>query len=105
MAVFMFNRKKSILLFSFLLLLVFLLGGLILQPHHQNQSGHTQLARDLLLTDLCLTTEARHTRRLSQPDFLTPFQDFPGGLDRFPSSTFLLIPAAEYLPSNTEEEK
>ncbi len=101
----MFKRKKSILFFSFLLILVLLFSRLVLLTDDTNQANRAQLAHDLLLTDLCLTTEARHTRRLSQPDILTPFQDFPGGLDRFPSSTFLQIPASALRPLNEESEK
>ncbi|MEJ2052336.1 MAG: hypothetical protein P8X42_00335 [Calditrichaceae bacterium] len=47
------------------------------------------IASRFLLTDLCLSTESRHTRRLSQPELIAPFQDAPGYMDHFPSSTFI----------------
>ena len=97
------SRKRSIIFFSFLLILSLLFAVLVLQKHSSNHKLRAQIARDFLITDLCLTTEARHTRRLSQPDLLTPFQDFPGGLDRFPSSSFLAVPASSFRPLNAGE--
>ena len=44
------------------------------------------------LTDLCLFTEARYTRHLSQADLGTPFQDHPLSLEHFPSGSFTLPP-------------
>lgn len=46
----------------------------------------------LHLTDLCLFTEARYTRHLSQADLSTPFQDHPISLEHFPSGSFLGAP-------------
>lgn len=49
-----------------------------------------KIASKLHLTDLCLTTESRHTRNIAFPLELTaPFQDVPGFFDHFPSSTFI----------------
>ena len=45
------------------------------------------LVRELGLTDLCLFTEARYTRHLSQADWHTPFQDHPAALEHFPSGS------------------
>ena len=45
-------------------------------------------AKRLLLTDLCLSTESRHTRHISMPEWIAPFQDLPGYHDHFPSSSF-----------------
>ena len=45
-------------------------------------------AKKLLLTDLCLSTESRHTRHLSTPEIIAPFQDLPGYHEHFPSSSF-----------------
>lgn len=52
-------------------------------------------ARALELTDLCLFTEARYTRHLSQADLHTPFQDHPFAFEHFPSGSLVLPPAAE----------
>ena len=51
------------------------------------------LVKQLELTDLCLFTEARYTRHLSQADLNTPFQDHPLSLEHFPSGSFLAPPA------------
>ena len=48
------------------------------------------LVRSIKLTDLCLFTEARYTRHLSQADLNTPFQDHPLSLEHFPSGSFTL---------------
>ena len=52
-------------------------------------ADETSIARGLMLTDICLVTESRHTRHISQPEPIAPFQDLPGFYDHFPSSTFL----------------
>lgn len=48
----------------------------------------TALVENLRLTDLCLFTEARYTRHLSQADLNTAFQDHPMSLEHFPSGSF-----------------
>jgi hypothetical protein len=53
------------------------------------QKEKSQLAKILLLTDLCLSTESRHVRHLSTPEYIAPFQDFPAYHEHFPSSSFL----------------
>ena len=50
------------------------------------------MVRQLGLTDLCLFTEARYTRHLSQADLHTPFQDHPLALEHFPSGSLLSPP-------------
>lgn len=47
-----------------------------------------EAARELMLTDLALFTEARYTRHPSQADFHAAFQDHPAALERFPSGSF-----------------
>ena len=51
------------------------------------------LVRELQLTDLCLFTEARYTRHLSQADLHSPFQDYPMAFEHFPSGSLVLPPA------------
>jgi hypothetical protein len=43
--------------------------------------------------DLCLFTDARYTRHISQADLHTPFQDHPVALDYFPSGSLVPPPA------------
>lgn len=66
-----------------------------LQPgvaESERLKGEEQTVRVLMLTDCCVTTESRHTRNISLPEPLAPFQDMPGFYDHFPSSTFLAPP-------------
>ncbi|MCJ7682490.1 MAG: hypothetical protein MUP70_17305 [Candidatus Aminicenantes bacterium] len=51
-----------------------------------------RLVRELQLTDLCLFTEARYTRNLSQADLHSAFQDYPMALEHFPSGSLVLPP-------------
>jgi hypothetical protein len=50
------------------------------------------LVAELGLTDLCLFTEARYTRHLSQADLHAPFQDHPLALEHFPSGSLVAPP-------------
>ena len=49
-----------------------------------------QLVKRLGLTDICLFTEARYTRHLSQADRHAAFQDGPCSLDHFPTGSIAL---------------
>ena len=75
---------------------VLAVGGLLLiviHPHtvsrryHEGLSARKQLVRELGLTDLCLFTEARYTRHLSQADLHSAFQSHPMALEHFPSGS------------------
>jgi hypothetical protein len=48
-----------------------------------------QVVHTLGLTDLCLSTEARHTRHPSQADWHTAFQSHPQALDHFPNGSII----------------
>jgi hypothetical protein len=62
---------------------------ILLAQDEQAMDSNRELVRALHLTDVCLTTEARHLRHLSTPELMAPFQDIPGYLDHNPSSGFL----------------
>jgi hypothetical protein len=47
---------------------------------------------ELGLTDLCLFTEARYTRHLSQADYHSAFQDHPLAFEHFPSGSLAAPP-------------
>ena len=51
-----------------------------------------RLVKELDLTDLCLFTEARYTRHISQADLHSPFQDHPMSIEHFPSGSLVLPP-------------
>jgi len=87
---------------SYLILVA--LGGLLLaflmlvhpfrdmRIYGQAEQKRAQVVRDLQLTDLCLFTEARYTRHLSQADLFSPFQDHPMAFEHFPSGSLVLPP-------------
>jgi hypothetical protein len=61
--------------------------------HHQDVLDmKKRLVRELRLTDLCLFTEARYTRHLSQADLHSAFQDHPLALEHFPSGSIAKPP-------------
>ncbi len=47
------------------------------------------LADALLLTDFCLTTEARYLRHFNTFEPIAPFQDLPGYHEHAPASPFI----------------
>jgi hypothetical protein len=47
------------------------------------------VVKNLGLTDLCLSTEARYIRHLSQADWHAAFQSHPLALDHFPSGSII----------------
>lgn len=51
-------------------------------------TNQRQISKSFLLTDFCFSTESRHVRHLSMPEWIAPFQDFPAYHDHFPSSSF-----------------
>ena len=95
----------------YLIFLTFLLVaiGIFIFRGQSGSNSSTQtnscsaIASRFLLTDLCLSTESRHIRHLSQPELIAPFQDAPGFLDHFPSSTFIRAPNLEssFIPTDS----
>jgi hypothetical protein len=67
-------------------LLIYQPGLHVTQPV---KTGETMpdLVRRYELTDLCLFTDARYTRHLSQADLHSAFQDYPLAFDYFPSGS------------------
>jgi hypothetical protein len=57
-----------------------------------------QLVQKLGLTDLCLFTEARYTRHLSQADLHSAFQNHPMAFEHFPSGSIVLPPVFIHRP-------
>jgi hypothetical protein len=79
-----------------LVLLFFSAHALVRIRNDAAAIGRTRaLVEDLELTDLCLFTEARYTRNLSQADLQTPFQDHPMSLEHFPSGSLAMPPQGE----------
>lgn len=83
---------------KFLLLTVFNLVLFSLLPLHARYEQRTADAelkvqaarfRELQLTDLCLSTEARYTRHPALADRHAPFQEHPLALEHFPSGSLI----------------
>jgi hypothetical protein len=96
----LFSMRKS----SFSLVLVgvgiLLLGLMFMHAAVQRQANvahidqMARVVRTLGLTDLCLFTEARYTRHLSQADMYAAFQDHPVSLEHFPTGSIAGPPVA-----------
>jgi hypothetical protein len=75
-----------------------LLAAILIQAHFVARAGlpgllqKAAVAKNLGLTDLCLSTEARYTRHLSQSDWHAAFQSHPLALDHFPSGSVFAPP-------------
>jgi len=83
--------RKSDIFWRFILVNLALLGLVFIhaaantQDHLSRLKHLGEMVEQLKLTDLCLTTEAPHTRNPSQADWHTPFQTHPLALEHFPS--------------------
>lgn len=61
------------------------------QLNHADKLNHqVEQLRNLQITDLCLTTEARYTRNPAMADRHAPFQEHPLSLEHFPSGSLIL---------------
>jgi hypothetical protein len=75
-----------------------LLAAILIRAHFVARADLPRLlekaavVRNLGLTDLCLSTEARYTRHLSQSDWHAAFQSHPLALDHFPSGSVFAPP-------------
>jgi len=87
--------RRSSLFFTYLVIQAALLAAAFMHAAHERGwsapdiAETTAMVRHLELTDLCLFTEARYTRHLSQADLHAPFQDHPMSLEHFPSGSLL----------------
>lgn len=91
--------RNSTLFLSVLFLFGCLLGFLLVvhpivagDGQEQALAARHKLVQRLQLTDLCLFTEARYTRHLSQADLYSAFQDHPMSFEHFPSGSLTLPP-------------
>jgi hypothetical protein len=86
--------RNSSLFFLMVSIEIILLSVLLIHVSISQNSQQTNLVekaalvKALQLTDLCIFTEARYTRHLSQADLNTAFQDHPLSLEHFPSGSF-----------------
>jgi hypothetical protein len=76
-----------------LLLLAFVHAGVVQRNRMARVEDNARVVRTLRLTDLCLCTEARYVRHLSQADLHSAFQDHPVALEHFPSGSLVAPPS------------
>ena len=88
-----------------LFLLTFADAARLRSRRAQGVAWETELAARLKLTDVCLFTEARYTRHLSQADLHSAFQDHPLGLEHFPSGSILPPPRTLITPHANLDRK
>ncbi len=62
------------------------------KPQRTGMLDRAGMVRSLMLTDLCLFTEARYARHLSQADIHSAFQDHPRSAEHFPAGSFTRPP-------------
>jgi hypothetical protein len=90
-------RKSSIFLVSASIVILFFCTMVVHAAWRQKKDlegleNMRMMVRALKITDLCLFTDARYIRHLSQTDFSTPFQDHPEALEHFPSGSLVSPP-------------
>ena len=91
--------KKSDLYVAFILIcgtvlafLAFVHPKIVGPAHEKRIEEERRLVRELRITDMCLFTEARYTRHISQADTHAPFQDHPMSFEHFPSGSIVKPP-------------
>ncbi len=94
-----FSIRKSSLGLALLAVSLLLMGLMFIHAYVQRQADSPFIKKvagvvhNLELTDLCLFTEARYTRHLSQADLHSAFQDHPMSLEHFPAGSIAGPPA------------
>ncbi len=84
--------SSFIIIGIFIFLLIFVHASLQKKANLPDLIEKRELVKGLELTDLCLFTEARYTRHLTQADLHTAFQDSPLSLEHFPSGSIFTPP-------------
>lgn len=90
--------RKSDILLSCLAMGLLLFGLLFVDAHLRRVAnlplidGRAAMVKTLQLTDLCLFTEARYARHLSQADLHSAFQDSPMSAEHFPAGSLTRPP-------------
>ena len=90
--------RKSIIFLLFITICLLLLSGIMLDARRSRErsrgvtADNAEMVHRLLLTDLCLFTEARYTRNPALTDLHSAFQDHPLAMDHFPSGSLVSPP-------------
>ncbi len=94
-----FTIRKSSLGLALFAVILLLMGLMFIHAYVQQKADGpfikevAGVVHNLELTDLCLFTEARYTRHLSQADLYSAFQDHPLSLEHFPAGSIAGPPA------------
>jgi hypothetical protein len=92
------RQRKSTLFLVFLTAEMIFAAGLFFHAARERKASlpllqeRAGVVRRLALTDPALFTDARYSRHPSMADWSTPFQDYPGSLEHFPSGSLLMPP-------------
>ena len=88
------SMKKSFFFLIVILLLGIIVAGVCFTGlKNRDQIAYlSEISGRYGLTGLCLSIESRHTRHLLFAGEMAAFQDIPGWMDHFPSSTFIFPP-------------
>jgi len=104
-------RKSTLFLISITVLAAGLVLTVVIHPRldaafHQNaMENNGMLVRQLDITDLCLFTEVRYTRHLSQADLFSAFQETPLAFEHYPSGSMTRPPAWHNPIAAAKEER
>ncbi len=83
----------GLILFEFFILLLLIQNRTMSVRSLQSEvAANKQMVSHFMFTDLALWSEARYTRHPSQTDLFSPFQDFPGAMEHFPSGSIIAPP-------------
>ena len=69
----------------------------------QTTDANRRLVRELLLTDLALSTGTSYTRHPSQADLFAPHNEHPAAIEHFPAGSIIQPPAAPAVPPSPSE--
>lgn len=84
------RRSVQFLLFTATVLILFISLPLHARHVQLHSAAIPAQLRNLHVTDLCLSTEARYTRHPAMADRHAPFQEHPLALEHFPSGALIL---------------
>lgn len=87
-----YSGSKKFFLLLFVQLIILIIFFSMADDAGARLQKNSAIANAFLLSDVCLSTESRHSRHPALPDMIAPFQNFPGFYDHYISSSFINIP-------------
>ncbi|MGD9877965.1 hypothetical protein [Desulfococcus sp.] len=98
-------RKSTIFLIHIAVVTAILVLTVAIHPRRneafrrKTMENNALLVRQLDITDLCLFTEVRYTRHLSQADLFSAFQEAPLAFEHYPSGSMTRPQQQGYPPA------